>query len=881
MQSESRNEDLAITLVEKALTRPEHEREAYLHHLCGSNSKLFAEAWSYILWENRMQGFLGDPVQPPVDCQPLFEEGQTLIGRFRLVREIARGGMGIVWEAFDTKVQERVALKCARVGFGKQLPPEVEIARRITHPNVCNIHDVHTASTAQGEFDFISMEFLEGETLADRIRRAPVPAPEACIIAKQICSGLAEAHRHQLIHGDLKTNNVILAKNPDGSVRAVIADFGLARRLATPDAATGGTPAYMAPELWTGAKPSVASDLYALGVMLWELHSGLPPNGLGVSSSTLPIGERVHWKPPTAPGKWNQVIARCLNPNPARRFKSAADVAVALGPSQLPKRVFAVASVLAIAAGSAFVSYERATAPAETVRLALVPFDSTSDNGSLSSTLFRNTADQLARLKGTPHTRFRFISSDKVIRNHVKTPEEARVLVEASHALRASVDRHSDSLRVHAYLTDLRSGVDARDWTAEFKPGELRYAPTALAALVTETLHLPPPTGGSTVNDNARQDYEAGLKAVKRDKTVDEALDRFGQAVKADPDSALTWAGLAEAQWFKFAVTSDKDWLGRMIVSVANAQLRNGDLPAVHSVAGLLKYREGQYEQAIAEYSRAIELKPKNGDAYRRLGDAFQRNEQLEEAQAAFREATRIDPLEYRNFRALGNFYFQRAAYPEAIAELQLAVQRAPDEAALHYRLAVAYQSTGQFSMAEKEARASLALSETATALHTLGVLLIYEKREHEAVGVIIRSLHLAPGTAVRWMNLGTAYRRTGQTANAAQAYRRGLEIAESDLGKNPRDASARSNLAYMCAQLRDERRAVSEITQALKQSPGDADVRWMAAITFEALRQRSETLSLLAGSPFGTLADLNRWPDVADLQKDFRFKELLAANRK
>ena len=137
---------------------------------------------------------------------------------------------GIVWEALDEKLDRRVALKCAKAGFGKQLPPEVRNAREISHPNVCKIFEIHTASTVDGEIDFISMEFLEGETLSERIRRAPLTEREARIVAQQLCSGLAEAHRNHLVHGDLKTNNVILTTDSEGSVRAVITDFGLARR---------------------------------------------------------------------------------------------------------------------------------------------------------------------------------------------------------------------------------------------------------------------------------------------------------------------------------------------------------------------------------------------------------------------------------------------------------------------------------------------------------------------------------------------------------------------------------------------------------------------------------------------------------------------------
>ncbi len=138
--------------------------------------------------------------------------------------------MGVVYEAVDEKLQRKIALKCAKTGFGKRLPPEVRNATEISHPNVCKIFEIHTAYTSQGEIDFITMEFLDGETLAERLSRGPLPEQEGRAIAVQLCAGLAEAHRNRVIHGDLKNNNVILTSGPHGGVRAVITDFGLARR---------------------------------------------------------------------------------------------------------------------------------------------------------------------------------------------------------------------------------------------------------------------------------------------------------------------------------------------------------------------------------------------------------------------------------------------------------------------------------------------------------------------------------------------------------------------------------------------------------------------------------------------------------------------------
>ncbi len=881
MENRSRNKDRALTLVEEALAHPEDEREAYLRGACGSDAQLFAEAWTYVVWEKRMQGFLVDPLRPAADLPSAFKAGQVLINRFRVVREVARGGMGIVWEAHDEKLDRRVALKCAQAGFGKQLPPEVRNAREISHPNVCKIFEIHTASTPDGEVDFISMEFLEGETLADRLSHASLGHREADIIARQLCSGLAEAHRNGLVHGDLKSNNVILTSDSQGAMRAVITDFGLARRADSSAALLGGTPAYMAPELWNGAKPSIASDVYALGVLLWEIRSGRLPGHLAGISSTLALGERLRLKPPSGRGKWSRIIARCLDPEPSRRFGSAVGVVAALGPSERLKRLRIAAAVALVATASGVITYERATAPAETVRLALLPFAAAPDSASLSEKLLHDTAAELTQLKGTPHTRFRFISLDKGIRNRVNTPEEARVLLGASHALRAVVERAGKAIKLHVYVTDLGSGVDAGEWEAEYKAGEMRYAATALAGVVTETLHLPPPKNGSSVNKEAREDYAAGLAALRRDTTLGQALKRFGRAEKEEPDSALPLAGLAEADWFEYAADRNKLWLDRASEAVREAQLRNPDLPEVHRAGGLLKSYSGLYEQAKNEFSRSVELDPNSGDAYRRLGEIYARDEQNEKALEALQKAVAVDSLQYRNFRALGYFYDQRSRYDEAIEQFHRAIKLAPGESDLHYQLSIAYQDAGRFSAAEKELLVCLRTAPSPIASDMLGVLYIYEGRDREAVSTLLLSIQQDDRQYLPWMNLGTAYRRLGLTRDSYHAYQRASDLAEEELASNPRDALVRARVAYLCAQQHEEKRAASESAQALKEAPDDADVLWAAASTYETLGRREDTLAVLVHAPPGVLADINRWPDLADLQQDRRFRQLLAVHQK
>jgi Flp pilus assembly protein TadD len=885
MPNNAGDDELVMNLVEMVLARSPEEREAFLQNTCPQDTELFSEVWHYVQWEQRMGAFLLDPLYPAAPPEQPFEPGELLEERFRIVREVARGGMGIVYEAMDEKLERRIALKCAKVAFRKRLPPEVRHATEISHPNVCKIFEIHTAVSRQGEIDFLTMEFLEGESLTERLRRGILSPQEARTIAQQLCAGLAEAHRNQVIHGDLKSNNVILTTAADGTIRAVITDFGLARRPQAPEPAPesaerAGTPAYMAPELWKGQEPSVASDIYALGIILYELASGRLPERPG---ERWPGGSREAqstWKPSPVNPKWDHVLARCLDPDPARRFQTAGAVAQALAPSRSRKWFLAAAAAVVLAAVSGVVAYQRGKAPRENVQLAMLPLAADQSTATTADQLFSSTALQLSRLKGNSRVKLAFIPASKILQDHVDTAEKARSLVGATHVLHGTVEKGEQGIVVHIFFTDARSQINTKEWTAAYANGEVRYAPVALAGIVTETLHLQPLEDGSAVNAAALEDYRKGAELTRRDSGIDSAILLLQRAVAADAGSSLTFAALAEAEWFKYYLTKDHQWLDRTEEMAREAELRNPDLAPVHRIAGILQQNAGHYELAEKEYRRAMELDPDNSDAYRRLGQVLERNNRPDEALSAYRRAVEIEPQYYRNEQALGTFYFDRAQYNDAADHFTKATELAPAEPNAHYALGATYSQLGRFSDAENELRSAIRMSETPVALHALGHVLMYEGKDQEAIPYIARALQLGPEIYLGWMNLGIAYRRTDRRTESDRASRRAMELAEKELTQDPRNGVIRSHLAYLCARLGDRERAASEIAQALQFSPNDADTRWAAAITYEALGQRERTLAVLNASPAGVLADLSHWPDVAELHKDPRFLQLVASHQ-
>ena len=885
----AQGDDLIMDLVELTLVHLPDSRAAFLRAACDGDTELFSQVWEYVEWNHRMQDFLLEPLYPGL-CEHRFAPGDLLADRFRIVREVAQGGMGVVYEAEDERLRRRIALKCARSGFRRRLPPEVRHASEISHPNVCRIFEIHTASTSGGEIDFLTMEFLEGETLAARLSRGPLPESQARAIGRQICAGLAEAHRNQVVHGDLKSNNVILSRDAGGGARAVITDFGLARKPlahagdhagrwaagAAGSSAAGGTPDYMAPELWKGERASAASDVYALGVVLYELTANRRPYPPGT-----PWQDRLKCKPSAVHHRWDSILQRCLDPDPARRFPDAGEVAVALEPP-LWRRwgMMAAAAIVFAAAVSGTVTYQRATAPKESIRLAMLPIESGVETRDLAERLSRDAVGQLARLKGGNAARLSVIPFDPIRRQRIDTTEKAGMALGATHVLHATLAKQDGKLVVHAVLTDARTRVNSKEWTVEYAPGEIRYAPVALAGMLTSQLGLPPLAVAVTLNPAAMQDYWNGLWYMRRNSTIDTALPLLERSVAADPSSPLSYAALAEAQQWKWFVTKNGVWLERAKESERQAQLRNPDLAQVHRVAGLLSLRQGLYELAVAECLRAIALNPNDGEAHRVLGQAYAATNRLDEALAAYRKAVDVDSGDFRNHQQLGAFYYGRADYTEALPHFLKMVDLAPGEAASHYSLSFDYSSLGRLPEAERELRLAIRLGETPDELHTLGVVLMEEGRYTEAAASILRALMLAPEQLIWRMNLGTAYRLTNRKAESGEAYRRALELAEKEIARDPRDGETRSHLAFVCARLGDSKRAESEIAQALQTSPSDATVRFMAVATFEAMGRREDALGLLSTFSYPELADVSRWPDMADLSQNSRFLQILASRQ-
>ncbi|HEY6038930.1 MAG TPA: serine/threonine-protein kinase, partial [Kofleriaceae bacterium] len=271
---------------------------------------------------------------PTVAGSALPDGTELVAGRYRIVRWLGGGGMGRVYEAVDIELDERVALKVLRPGLSEdaieRFRREVKLTRRIQHRNVARMFDI---GEHRGE-KFLTMELVSGEAL--KPGGNPLPWPRLKAIAEQICAGLAAAHATGVVHRDLKPDNILLEADTG---RAVITDFGIARTAedsgVTQVGAVIGTPRYMSPEQLAGGEIDARSDLFSLGVMLFELATGERPwpgdNAIAVAVAQATTEPRVMDTTTTGiPPAFGDVIAACLQLDPEARPASAAEIGAAI-----------------------------------------------------------------------------------------------------------------------------------------------------------------------------------------------------------------------------------------------------------------------------------------------------------------------------------------------------------------------------------------------------------------------------------------------------------------------------------------------------------------------------------------------------------------------
>jgi tetratricopeptide (TPR) repeat protein len=865
-------DDREMELFELAAAATADERETILLSACPDSEQLRNRVREMLDWEQRMAGFLEKPFFSVSKADDPFVPGSVVAGRFEVRREIAEGGMSRVYEAVDLMLGQKIALKVPGLAYRKRLVGELRNAIQVTHPNICRVHEVHSGTANDGHpVDFLTMEYLDGVTLASRLAAGRLPVRDVRVIAEQICAGLAEAHAHDIVHGDLKPNNVILASNGQAGSRAVITDFGLAQALA-PDmpaspfgASLRGAADYIAPERWQGQRSSKATDVYALGVILFTMLTGRTPGRTNT----------IDFKP--APRGWRKLLRKCLAPQPECRPANASAVLAAL-PQDRTKLAVAAALVLCFSAAG-IAGWQTLNAPVipEAVRLAILTADTDAPSSVVANGVALDISERLARTEG-PVRPVVVIPFEKSIRYHAGSAESADRVLGATHALSMRWRSKGERFEVDVEIADARARRNLETFRRIYDRAGLNEIVRTTVNAGASAFHRGM-TGGQV--PAAYADYAEGLYYLRQAQDAPRAKAVFEGLAKTAADDLWIGLRLAQADVGEYQLSRSAEQLARARGAIDRVAARAKEQPDTALVLASLEEGSGRLEAALELYTKLGTDGTRQGPASRAAAGLLQRLGRPGEAERAWNRAIGAEPGYFQPHMDLGVFYFNRGDYPAARDRFAYVTNVAPGLAIPHYDLAAALVDLGEYARAEQEYQRALSIEEDPDTLTGIGALLAYRNRDGESVAYYERAVASGPEDPLTLSNLADSYRRTGRLSLAADVYHRVLAVAERRMANRPGgDAFARAIRAWALANLGRRREAQREIRIAL-QAGDQVKVRKRAVLVWNALGMQEEAFLLLRGAPQTLLTELVQYPDLSLFTASSRFKDISSASKR
>jgi tetratricopeptide (TPR) repeat protein/TolB-like protein len=689
-----------------------------------------------------------------------------------------------------------------------------------------------------------------------------------------------------------------------------VMDFGIAHSLETPGmtqtGALMGTPEYMSPEQAKGIKVDARSDLFALGIIFYEMLTGISPYKADTALATLL--KRTQERPPplaeidpAIPKAISDVVMKCLEIDRDLRFSSAREILEDLG-QESPTSVRAVAPTFPPTAAapkptelSLFQRYRIWIAGAAAAMLmilflaipkmrhliipstsggtgvagttaglpslsegkfvAVLPFRVLGDAtalGYVADGLGEALSAKLFQLKDV-----RIASSTAAAKTDPKTPlSQVAKELGVNLIVHGTVQGSGDNLRVTVNLDNVAE--NRLVWSQEFAgvAGDLLTIEDHIYTRLVDALESKPSneemaaaSAHPTENVEAYNQYLKGRNAVGGtldEKNIQAAMNYFNGALQKDPGFALAYSGLADANLMMYDQKKDKYWSEKAVEAAKKAARLNDKLPEVHFALGSAYAATGQTAQAIAEHKRALELSPNSDEAYRRLGNAYKENGQKEPALQALEKAVKINPYYWNNLAALGNAYYAFGESDKAVKAYMQIIQLEPDNPVGYSNLGAVYFDLGRYEESIKAFQKSLQVKPSADTYTNLGTALFYLKRHSEALPMFEKAVEMSPENEMMMGNLADGYRLAGDRAKAQATYEKAISLAYKELRVNPRNASVVGNLAQYYAKKGDLPQAKEFIKKARAMDRSNVNLIYIAAVVDTISNQPADAVKEL-----------------------------------
>jgi len=659
--------------------------------------------------------------------------GTIFADRYEIIEELGKGGMGKVYRVEDKKLKQEVALKLIKPEVSsdkktiERFRNELKTARMIRHKNVCGMYDLGEEKGTH----FITMEYVPGEDLRSMIRMSKQMSVATSIdVAKQVCEGLAEAHRLGVVHRDLKPSNIMIDK--EGNSR--IMDFGIARSIKgkgiTGAGVMIGTPEYMSPEQVEGKEIDQRSDIYSLGIILYEMVTGRVPFR---GDTPLNVAVKQKTEAPEDPKKLNSqipddlshVILRCLEKNKENRYQSGGEVHTELTriekgipttekviPKRKPitskeitvtfglKKLFILSSIvviLAIIAGVVwqfFPKKETATPPPELTSIAVLPFADLSQKKDQAYFCDGMTDEIIARLSRLED--WKVISRTSVMR-YKSTDKDIKEIgheLDVATILEGSIRKEEDDIRITAQLINVKDGFQLWSDTYDQKLERIFVIQSDIAEKIAEALKMKlSPEDEAWLQKKPTENLEAYNLYLKgrwfwnkrTEEGIRTAIKHFEEVIEKDPEYALAYSGLADS-WAILpnygsisSAAERKEAYSKAEEAAIRALEINDELAEARASLGSVKESYWDWTASDREYRRAIELNPGYATAHHWYAYNLVRRGLFDEALEEIKKAQALDPLSLAINRDVGMVYYYSREYDKAIETLQNYLEMEPN----------------------------------------------------------------------------------------------------------------------------------------------------------------------------------------------------------
>jgi tetratricopeptide (TPR) repeat protein/predicted Ser/Thr protein kinase len=856
----------------------------------------------------------------------------TSVGRFVLRERLGKGGMGEVYRAEDTKLNRSVAIKRMSEAvrsdpdYRRRFVKEAERASQLSDPHIAALYDI---LEEQGDI-FLVMEFVEGSNLRQLLAR-DTKLKDFLAVAIQAAEGLRAAHARQIVHCDIKPENIMISTS--GQVK--ILDFGVARQLSGGQGLTSftsetiklsGTPGYMAPEVMMDEAPDQRSDIFSLGVVFYEALSGEHPFRRRTVFET---ADSVLHTEPAALGslgveqRLSEIIGRMMAKDPAQRYQNVNDVvgdlqefaksaptdtliwraqAKASAPTAWKQflrqhKIATIAAVVFLVLLAGLVPAMRQARRVSRVlgiskapQVAVLSFQSI--GGKQSDQAFADGLSDVITSELTQLTdryALQVVPATEVRSSKVTSVASAKQMYGVDLVVEGSIQPVANMIRATFSVIDAHTGRQVKAGTISVPADDPFGLQDQLADNIVRALGLDVSssdqkriTARGTTASAAYDEYLQGLgylEDYQKKENIDQAIGAFNRALQHDSAYALAYAGLGEAYWYKYREQKDSSAISDATLACQRALAIDRDLVEGHRCLGEVFSSTGKYSEAAQQLEVAVKTRPTDDQAVRGLGMAYEKLSDFQKAEATYQRAIDLRPHYWAGYNWLGSFYFKRGQYEKALQEFHHVIAIAPDNYRGYNNAGAIYLLNGDFAGAENVFGRSVQIQPSFAGYSNLGTAYFFQRRFSDAVGAYSQSIRLNGQDYVTWGNLGDAqYFSPNQRASSSESYRKAIVLADQALKVNPKDAYALGSSAIYHAMLGDREQAEDSLQHALALKPEGPDVWWQASVMYSQFSRNDETLHALQSAVAAgfSSAYINSAPYFDNLRSDARFQQLI-----